>query len=111
MPVVWFNIIGNNNIINSTNQAVGSFGVLLATVIGSVSLVVLIVLSIFFITSISILAMYKAKSTRDISQEQESDSTNRAEYEEIEIHQRSEPTVISTTDNVAYEHITKKVCD
>ena len=84
---------------------------LLASVIGSVSLVVLIVSSIFFITAIAILAMFKAKTMRGVSQEQESDSTGRAEYEEIEIHQRSEPTVISTADNVAYEHITKKVCD
>ena len=109
MPVVWFNIIGpDDNIIDSTNQAAGSVGVLLASVIGSVSLVVLIVSSIFFITAIAIfkLAMYKTKATcmKDVSQEQES---NRAEYEEIEMHQQSESTVISTTDNVAYEHITK----
>lgn len=107
MPVVLFNIIGpGNNIIDSTDQAAGSVGVLLATVVGSVSLVVLIVSSIFFITAISILAIYKTKATcmKDVSQEQES---NRAEYEEIEIHQQSESTIISTTDNVAYEHITK----
>ena len=50
---------------------------------------------------------------RDVSQEQESDSTNRAEYEEIEIYQQNEPTVISTTDNIAYEHnvLTENVCD
>ena len=107
MPVVWFNIIGpGDNIIDSTNQAAGSVGVLLATVVGSVSLVVLIVSSIFFITAIAILAMYKTKATcmKDVSQEQES---NKAEYEEIEMHQQSESTAISTTDNVAYEHITK----
>ncbi len=105
--------IGN---IDSSNQVAGSFGVLVATVVGSVSLLILIVSSIFFITAITILAMShdKAKSVRDVSREQETstDSTNRVEYEEIEINQRiqSESTVISMAENVAYEHITKK-CD
>jgi hypothetical protein len=56
--------------------------------------------------------MYKAKIVRDVSREQETDSTNRVEYEEIEMNQwiRSGSNVISIADNVAYEHITKK-CD
>ena len=45
---------------------------------------------------------------RDVNREQE--STNGADYEEIEINQQSESTVISIADNVAYEHISPKNC-
>ena len=52
--------------------------------------------------------MYRAKITRNVHQEQE--STNRTDYEEIELNLQSERAVISiaTKDNVAYEHISPK---
>ena len=85
-----------------------SFSALLATAVGSVSLLILIASSVLFIVATSILVKYRAKITRDASQEQE--STNRADYEEIELNLQSERAVISiaTKDNVAYEHIPPK---
>ena len=86
-----------------------SFGVLLATGVGSIALLILIISSILFITAISILAKFRAKITRDLNQEQE--ATNRTDYEEVEINQRSEPSIISTMDNIAYDHISPINCD
>ena len=88
------------------------YGLYLTATIGSAALLALAISSTVFIIVTFILIRGKTRAQRDLKLARETTVTKEmttVDYEEVDLNQQAElaPCIISTRDNIAYDHVPK----